>query len=221
MLHDHDDPLARHNVCELVKLMRSSGHVRRCHVSRIIGEYDVSQHCWQALTLLLTLHARPSLRLVKAVQFHDNHERFTGDVPSPSKWNRPDLAAALSSAEHDVNDQLGLHTLFSSLSEEEQWWLLGVDVTELMMWCADQLAMGNTMVTRVFHNCRRFLRENWKSLPENLQCFLFHWDGETMTTGDLDKTGTVRTTLPDETLVPGAVADGQPPALPYTSHGRP
>jgi hypothetical protein len=114
-----------------VQATREGGRVQRCHVVDHKGLYDVAQHTYGALNLLLLLHPEPSLQLIKAVQWHDVAERWTGDVPATAKWMNPRLREALKLLEEPLMKRFGLH---QDLTLQEKEWLAAVDILELWLW---------------------------------------------------------------------------------------
>ncbi|QDP61583.1 MAG: hypothetical protein Tp138OMZ00d2C19078261_44 [Prokaryotic dsDNA virus sp.] len=125
-----------------VKFAREAGAVRRLHIHRIIGEYDVGQHTYGALCLLRVLNPSAAARLIWAVLSHDKPERLTGDIPSPAK-NETHWFCASHYAEHE--NQILTDTGFDwdELTEEEEQWLKAVDALEFFLFCLDQEMLGH------------------------------------------------------------------------------
>jgi len=117
-----------------VQATREGGAVQRCHVIRHHRAYDVAQHTFGAVNLLLLLHPGPSVRLIKAVQWHDIAERWTGDVPATAKWMCPALREALRLLEEPLMRMFGLH---QELDLDDQRWLAAVDILELWLWARE------------------------------------------------------------------------------------
>lgn len=124
-----------------VKAVREAGYVERCHGMRKIGHYSVAEHTYGVVSLLLLLHPGPSLRLIRAAQWHDSAERWTGDIPSPAKWAHAGLAQGDSELELDVLNHIGIK---EHLDEEEECWLRACDMLEFWLWMQEQLHMGNS-----------------------------------------------------------------------------
>lgn len=157
-----------------VQAMREGGHVMRAHTMPYHGEYTVASHSWQIVTLLLLLHPKPSLQLLRAAHFHDVPERWTGDSPATAKWTFPGLKEALDGAEEHVAQRFGLDL---ELNEEDHAWLKAVDILELYMWTLDQEALGNRHVASIERNCLRWFDENARYLPGPVVEFLqeYRW----------------------------------------------
>lgn len=136
---------------EKILAFREAGQVRRAHTVTYLGEYNIAMHCYNALSLLLVLYPNnsdrfPSLNLIRAVLWHDTPERWTGDVPSPAKWMSPQLKDILSDVEVGIFKAIGIKEYFTALTQEEQGWLLGVDLLELFLWTEDQYQLGNSPI---------------------------------------------------------------------------
>jgi hypothetical protein len=146
-----------------IEATREGGAVERCHVVRHSALYDNAQHTYGALNLLLLLHPEPSLRLIKAVQWHDVPERWTGDVPATAKWMCPVLREALALIEEPIMRRFGLH---QELTEEDKAWLLGVDVLELWLWCREH--QDELHPQQVMNTCAHYLVVHKDTLPIKL-----------------------------------------------------
>lgn len=152
------------NLVQKVRRLRESGQVRRCHIIPHIGEYDVARHCWNAVVLLIELNPEARKELMLHVLLHDAEERWLGDLPATAKWAFPSLRSSYAQAEQRVRDEVGLfHDI--GLTEEEQQWAKAVDMLELWMWCHDQLAMGNTMITTIIENCKAWFVRAKENIP--------------------------------------------------------
>jgi len=153
-----------------VTATREAGDVRRCHIVPHHGQYNVAQHSYGAMSLLLLLHPNPSLDLIKAVQWHDCAERWLGDIPAPAKWTSSELGRVYEQAEEKVLKVLGL---LPSLGREETNWLKAVDTLDLWLWCREEEAMGNETVSAMRRACETVTetRDLEGSLPEPVRMF--------------------------------------------------
>lgn len=142
---------------------RTAGQVRRCHTFQHHGEYNNATHSWHAVTLLLLLYpGTPSMNLVQAVLYHDLGESELGDMPAPAKYHNPELHRVYAETEQLVLERyyrMGAAAL-AALTDDEMAWLKGVDRLELMMWCADQMALGNKFAEVVQLRVFEYLQEN-------------------------------------------------------------
>jgi len=149
-----------------VAATREGGAVRRCHIVPHHGLYNVAQHSYGAVSLLLILHPDPPLALIKAVQWHDVAERWLGDMPAPAKMVNAELAAEYELTEARILSRLGL---LPNLTAGEKAWLRAVDVLDLWMWSREEERMGNGNVTRMRVACEQILAG--LDLPEEAAAF--------------------------------------------------
>jgi 5'-deoxynucleotidase YfbR-like HD superfamily hydrolase len=154
--------------------------VRRFHTCQIIGEHTVAEHCAQAATLLLLLHPGPSVDLIAAVLWHDSSERVVGDVPSPTLRRFPKLGDAYVAAEYGVasNDHPSVGAVLAKLSPEDLWWLRAVDALEGLMFCCDQVNLGNRNLAPVRDKYLSWLRSPGSVTPDPVLKFLTHYMGQ-------------------------------------------
>jgi hypothetical protein len=156
--------------------MREAGKVQRCHVIPHIGEYSVGFHTFGMLTLLETIHPRPTLALYKAVLHHDLCERHTGDLPGILRIIDPELREKFEQAGDIVNDELG-YSKHLKLTDSERMWLSALDKLELWMWCHDQANMSNDHVANVIDHMQMWFESHWDAIPSAAQQFFkkFEW----------------------------------------------
>ena len=123
--------------------LRGASNIQRCHNFLTHDVCTVGKHCWNVVSLLLVYNSNPSLDLIKACQFHDVHELYTGDIPSNVKFDSPDLGEILTRLENDFETRFFGSPLAKNLTEDDYHWLKLCDVIELMYWCAEEFSMGN------------------------------------------------------------------------------
>lgn len=168
-----------------VQALREGGRVQRLHTVPIIGDASVAAHSFNMALLLAILMPDYPGRLMEAVLTHDLAERWVGDTPAPAKYTiHPPLGEELKKAEEVVDKALGIGI---ELSEFERGWLKALDILELLMFCEDQLALGNRNVELTAKNCRIILDADW--VPNRVREFAmcYEWErtadvvgGETM-----------------------------------------
>ena len=147
--------------------MREAGNVERCHVAPHIGSYTVGKHSYDAVSLLLLLHPDPTVRLIRAVQWHDSAERWVGDMPATAKWVNPELGTQYELCETSVMNKVDVVAGdLARLTDEERDWLNAVDKFELYMWCLDQEAFGNKHVQHFKANLEQWFDNVWTKIPE-------------------------------------------------------
>jgi 5'-deoxynucleotidase YfbR-like HD superfamily hydrolase len=162
-----------------VQQRRESGAVERCHTTPHHGSYSVGLHCYNVAQILLCLHPRPSVTLLEEALCHDHLERWTGDVPAPAKWRNRFLADAILSAEYGEAmrvDHVESETTGPKLEVYDRNWLSCADSLELLMWCDDQLAMGNRHVEKMRAAAWSYLRT--RPLPQEMILFIdtYKWE---------------------------------------------
>jgi len=113
--------------------------------------------------ILLQLYPEANLELVKAMLFHDCHERFVGDMPSNVLWSNADLAASFSRLCNQADEKLGLQF---ALTPIERNWLAACDKLELFMWAREQLALGNFRVNTMIDNLVVWFDKNAMNVPK-------------------------------------------------------
>lgn len=153
---------------DVIRLLatREGGGVRRCHIIPGNSQYNVAQHTYGAVSLLLLLHPDPSVDLIKAVQWHDVAERWLGDLPATAKWENPTLGKVYEAAEDHILDRLDLTP--DRMTLEDTQWLRAVDTLELWLWCREEEALGNAGVAPMRRACERVTedRDLEGSLPK-------------------------------------------------------
>lgn len=154
-----------------LKVVRESAYVKRCHTIPIHGEYTVAQHCYGALNLLVVAHPDPSANLMKAVLWHDAHERYTGDIPSPALTSDGEFAKLHDRLAERVDRACGLSV---ELSDDDRLWLRAVDKAELLLWAKEQLAMGNCNAAAIVGNLASWFGHN--PVPLQIKHIIEHYD---------------------------------------------
>lgn len=153
---------------ERIKFAREGGEVRRCHTQRIIGEYDVAQHCYGMLCILRILEPKPSIDLIWAILAHDSPERLIGDIPRPAKWAGVVNEERIASLENEILKDVGLDY---KLTPEENSWLEGLDIVELWLWTLDQDNLGNKNILIMKNRIEQYILKTWRKMPPQLITF--------------------------------------------------
>ncbi len=179
--------MSKFGIAEKVLAAREAGKVERCHVVPHIGQYTDGQHSYDAVHLLMVLKPDASRELILGLLYHDNAERWVGDLPATAKWWDEDLSKAYKAAEDKVLDAWGQKATLDELSELDLKWLRAIDQLELWLWTHDQEAFGNKHSLNVRLNLETYWRDNPRMLPEKCWDFirLFHWQRLPDKPGDL------------------------------------
>lgn len=129
--------------------IRQAGRVKRFHTIECLREQTIADHSWNVAQILLHLDPEVSRELLRAALNHDIPEYFTGDIPAPMKWDYPLMVKEIEKAERSIELLLGTSLL---LSEKEKALLNFADSMDLMLWCVDELELGNKAVFPMY--CR-------------------------------------------------------------------
>lgn len=121
-------------------LYRDAGAVRRYHTKRVHRGQTIAEHTFGMLMLIKQVQPLCTKNLMNAALHHDLPELFTGDMPGPIKRAHPDLGPLLDSIEE------GLDPLYQDfhLTVPEAMLLKWADRMELVLWCLEEVRMGNT-----------------------------------------------------------------------------
>lgn len=129
---------------------REAGHVERWHLVPRNRKQDVAAHSWQATMLLLELYPKASRKLIIYMLNHDVTERWIGDIPASAKGLFPKIAEGVAEAEKELTKRRGLPDV-EDLSPTEKCWARAIDALELVLWCGEEMAMGNRMMEKPAH----------------------------------------------------------------------
>lgn len=158
------------------KALLEGGRTERFHATPHHLPYSVAQHSWGMAALLEAFWPDAPARLLKACLFHDVAERWTGDMPAPGKWWLcPEANAHLKAAEAQITRQLQVD-YERGLDGELTNWLKALDLLELLLFCMDELHMGNMNVKQTVRTCREHLLEKW--VPQEIQAFVTNLNWE-------------------------------------------
>jgi len=157
---------------------REGGMVQRCHVIPHQGSYNNAEHTFGILQILRIFAPKwiLDLDLYDAVLNHDVPERWTGDVPAPTKWWSPIIKSELAGMEAEIEEHFAL---VPNLSAEQQKWLKAADLLELWLWAVEQTNMGNKRCQRVVSNINFFISTAASDfLPKPLRTFwaTYEWE---------------------------------------------
>jgi len=139
---------------EWINVVRFGGNVRRAHVvPHIVGTHTNAEHSHGVAVMALWLtEGKASANLLRACLLHDIAEQHTGDAPATIKWASEDIRKAIDAEEDAFLDRHGIK-VYDDLTPEEQQILKWADTFDLMLFCRDQLMLGNQFVRPMFNNC--------------------------------------------------------------------
>lgn len=149
-----------------IRNYREASATRKFHA--IAGhDYTVGQHAHAALQLLFALHPEPGVSLVKSTLALGMASRWIGDK-TPQSGLLLNLAQMRAMAEKKILEEL---QQVYTLTDDEQEWLAGVDLTAVYLWCQDQMMVGNQNVRTLYRMVEDELKGRSK-LPEQIKAFL-------------------------------------------------
>ena len=111
-----------------------SGFVQRWHTHPTLARLGqtLAHHQWGVTTLIMSLHGRPSVRLLRAALWHDVGEVVYGDVPYSAKESNPELTALLDEAEFQAAFKMTGY--YHHLSADDKLWLAMCDRLEAYLY---------------------------------------------------------------------------------------
>lgn len=153
--------------------LRASGLVSRWHTVPTLHRQNVAEHSGQAVSLLLMLHPKPSLNLIKAMMWHDSAERHCGDVPAPVRKENQALSKEYELSEIGFTHEHHPTAYYAqaNLTVEERAWLKAIDVLELILYCQDEVTLGNGRFGAICARAEGYLK-NSHSTPVEVLNFL-------------------------------------------------
>jgi 5'-deoxynucleotidase YfbR-like HD superfamily hydrolase len=121
-------------------LVREASQITRWHTKRTLRTQSIAEHTFGVVSILTTIHPGASSHLLMAALVHDLAELETGDVPAPVKWANPKLKDALTEIEDRFHARTSSHY---KLTPKEEHMLKWADMMELVLWCIEEVDMGN------------------------------------------------------------------------------
>lgn len=136
--------------------LRAGGKVKRCHTLQTITTQTVAEHSWGVAILLQKFFPESSKQLLLAALSHDIAEVLTGDIPADAKWMFKDLKNITEMIERQYNEQLGIDY---HLTDEEKHILKLCDLLELLLFCVEEIFMGNKNMIPIAHKLIKVMDE--------------------------------------------------------------
>jgi 5'-deoxynucleotidase YfbR-like HD superfamily hydrolase len=121
-------------------LYRDAAEVRRYHTKRVLREQSIGAHSFNMLMLLNLVAPDARKEVFVSIMHHDLPELMTGDIPAPIKKMHDMLGPLMDQIESE------LAPLFKDcgLTDEEERLVKWVDRMELVLWCLEEVRLGNT-----------------------------------------------------------------------------
>ena len=121
-----------------------------------IKENSVARHSFGVAWLVYLISPTDSRKeLIMAALAHDLAEQEVGDVPAPTK-RRLKIMHELSGIEDDI---LRDHNIYFSLWDDEKKWLKLADCMDGMMFCIQEMSLGNRKARVVYERYRSYIEQ--------------------------------------------------------------
>lgn len=151
-----------------VQALRDAASVLRYHTARTLRSQTLACHSHGVAVLVIHVLPTASRELIQAALFHDLAEKLTGDLPAPVKRACPELNIAVSVLEQRFATEHGIDI---TLTSHEQSVLKWCDTMELVLWCREEMEMGNRYAYDIFNRGISYLRETGPCTEEARKLF--------------------------------------------------
>ncbi len=138
---------------ERLDFFAAGADVLRYHTVRTLQQETVGHHSHQVALLCTLIDPNASRELLMAALLHDLAEQVTGDIPSPAK-RQFGISDQVSAMEAKIMRSVGID--FPMLTLEEARILKLADLAQGAMFCARDLALGNSRMRSVFDRYYRY-----------------------------------------------------------------
>lgn len=156
------------------EFLRAGAYTRRYHGWRTLMDDPVGIHSFNVVNILLLIRPNASRALIIAAIRHDGAEWVCGDAPSTAKRAVPELKVALDSYERATWHAAGFSTPTADLTPEEKLELKLADYLDGMMFCVQELAMGNRLIIPVYHVFNGYMIERLTDKPLGPEHILYN-----------------------------------------------
>lgn len=148
--------------------LRGLKDIKRCNTQRRIHDLDVAQHSYYTAILSMMVadelvskgHEINKELVLKKALLHDAEEVYTGDIIYPVKHKDDEIAQALKIVTQKMGDDFYADfdkkaDRYRKIQEEAKQGLEGkivaiCDMAELMVYCFEEISMGNTNMMDLF-----------------------------------------------------------------------
>lgn len=146
-----------------IEFVYGGGAVERYHTMQIIVPNSVARHSFGVAWLCYILtEGAASTRLIMAALAHDLPEQITGDIPAPTK-RAMRIYDSMKEYEESILTAQGVNF---QLSVDERRVLKLADCLDGMMFCIQELRMGNKNARVVYGRYLSYIKEMNISLAE-------------------------------------------------------
>lgn len=150
-----------------------AANVRRFHTVQVIGDQNLGHHSHRVcLILRYLLGGEVPSHLMWAALFHDLAESVTGDIPAQAKWGSYALNCAVIDLEVNWNTN---HNSCIVLTNEEELILSIADKLELVLFCTEQMMLGNRHMEVIRDRGIQFCHENLSGLDAEVRTCIYNF----------------------------------------------
>jgi len=139
-----------------IETFRAAGAITRYHTVRTLRHQSIAEHSWAVTMLVLMVHPTASPELLKAALVHDVAEIVTGDIPATAKWKHPQIKNILDDIEAQFNARYDIDLVLDPFETQVLKWC---DMMELVLWCQEEMELGNRYATPIHTNGVVFLEK--------------------------------------------------------------
>lgn len=130
-----------------------AGEVRRYHTELVLIPQNVAQHSLNIQLILIWMYEGwPPTALMCAAVMHDMGERWTGDLPAPTKRADPEMKAKMDALEESAVMAYLNPVHMPSPSPSSAWALKFADCAEGALYCLREVKLGNRTLAHVLRN---------------------------------------------------------------------
>lgn len=166
---------------ERAEWARASGYTRRYHGWRVLLEDPVGLHERNVVKIIMLIDPNASRELILHALGHDDAEWIVGDMPAPAKRLLPDYIVdngpdrlqgrksfreVFGEMEDKVLAEAG-HPL-PAITTHEAWLLKFADSMDGLLYCYQEIAMGNTYAIEVWRAYDTYLTKLLDEGPNTL-----------------------------------------------------
>lgn len=125
---------------ETALLFRDAGAVKRYHSCRMTREQTLATHSFGVAMLVQQVFPECRKEVILAAMKHDLPEFITGDIPAPVKRASVGMSLMLEEMEKGTAPLYEDFDLTSPEASVLKW----ADLMELVLWCLEEVQIGNT-----------------------------------------------------------------------------
>ena len=133
-----------------LKIIYNGGMVKRYHNRPVLHAQNNAEHQYMVASIACLLYPKIPVQLLKNILWHDIYEYETGDMPWAIKRQNPDIKAAIMRIEKQSIERYELTTKLSTL---EHSILKLAEYFECMIFCINELKLGNSEYDQSFWDC--------------------------------------------------------------------